>query len=97
MSIDRRNFIKLTAAVGAATAFASACSSAAKHDSKGDSKSANSASSAVLTTDDVRAQLAAHLDKRGFTSIKPAPLITGHAFNGGLQYDDDMTTMRPDS
>ena len=97
MSIDRRNFIKLTAAVGAATAFASACSSAAKPDSKGDSQKAGSASSAMLTTDDVRAQLAAHLDKRGFTSIKPAPLITGHAFNGGLQYDDDMTTMRPAS
>ena len=91
MSLDRRNFIKLTAAIGAGSAFAGACASA----SKNKSQATVVLPSGMVTADDIANQLTEHLDKRGFTAHKPEPFVTGHAFNGGLQFDDNITSIRP--
>jgi len=36
-----------------------------------------------------------YLDKRGYKSVAALPLVTGHSFNGGLQYDEDATILTP--
>ena len=35
-------------------------------------------------------QFAHHLQQRGYQRTAPHPLVTGHPFNGGLQYDDEI-------
>lgn len=41
------------------------------------------------------AELVRYLDKRGYQSDLASPLVTGHPFNGGLQYDEDATILKP--
>jgi len=50
---------------------------------------------AAVTPDDTRQQFASYLQKLGYTTLNPVPLVTGHPFNGGLQYDEDETTFKP--
>jgi hypothetical protein len=47
---------------------------------------------ASAATDDVRADALAYFGKQGFVEVPPLGLITGHAFNGGLRYDDTGVT-----
>lgn len=42
----------------------------------------------AAATDDIRADALAYFGKQGFVEVPPLSLITGHAFNGGLRYDD---------
>ena len=36
-----------------------------------------------------------YLHKRGYQSVAALPLVTGHPFNGGLQYDEDSGIPKP--
>ena len=41
-------------------------------------------------TSQLAADLAQHLQQRGYRQTAALPLVTGHPFNGGLQYDDEL-------
>ena len=85
MSIDRREFLKVGAAFGVGSVFVSGCASL----------STKTATSARVTPEETTAQISRYLEGRGYTKVKPAPLVTGHSFNGGLEYDEDETSLKP--
>ncbi len=75
MKLTRRNFITTTAALGAGSAFT------------GIEAAAPAARAAVEET---TAQAARYFAAKGYAPAEPAPLVTGHAFNGGLNYDESV-------
>ena len=85
MSIDRREFLKVGAAFGVGSVFVSGCASL----------SPKTATSARITPEETTAQISRYLEGRGYTKVKPVPLVTGHSFNGGLEYDEDETSLKP--
>lgn len=89
MTMERRDFLRTTAAIGLGTVFAAACSGAQK------TSTAAQAPRGDATPEDTRAMVTAFLEKRGFTSVAPVPLVSGDPYNGGLQYDDDTRALRP--
>ena len=59
------------------------------------SVSTKTAASVGITPEETTAQIARYLAGRGYTKVKPVPLVTGHPFNGGLEYDEDETSLKP--
>lgn len=53
------------------------------------------ASAAPMPIDDIRSSALAYFGKAGFVELPPLSLITDHAFNGGLRYDDTRPAMLP--
>lgn len=80
MQLSRREFIEFGAVACLATGVLSACASQAR---KG--------GSAVQADGGAPMGFDAYLGQRGYTAAPAASLITGHAFNGGLRYDDDTS------
>ena len=81
MQLSRREFIECGAAACLATSVLAACASNPAKDTKTDTKTADASAPIGFDT---------YLQQKGYTAAPAAPLITGHAFNGGLRYDDDV-------
>ncbi|MEY4820965.1 MAG: hypothetical protein RLY72_617, partial [Planctomycetota bacterium] len=94
MSIDRREFLKVTAAVGAGTLVTAACTSVTTT-STASATSATSTTS-TATPDDTAARFKRCLETNGYSAAPSAPLVTGHEYNGGLQYTGAGISAQPE-
>ena len=81
MKISRRKFFITTTALGVANAYPNLVLS------KDLLEKDNLEKSVGITTD----LLVQYFIKTGFVAVPAAPMISGHAFNGGLNYDEDFT------
>ena len=90
MTLSRRHFIELSTYACLSTGALAACTSASRPTDGVPSRHASTAVTGVSIGFDV------FLDQRGYTAAPAASLITSHAFNGGLCYDDDTGAHRQD-
>ncbi|MFM7807331.1 MAG: hypothetical protein ACKPEA_05305 [Planctomycetota bacterium] len=88
MTLSRRQFIELSASACLATTALAACASKPKS-TEGASARGSSSEGAATTVVGSPIGFDVFLEQRGYTAAPAASLITGHAFNGGLRYDDD--------
>ena len=86
MPMTRRAFIQRGASACLATGVLAACAS----QSQKTPGTAARADGAAPTNGGAPIGFDAFLEQRGYSAVPAASLITGHAFNGGLRYDDEV-------
>jgi len=91
MSIDRREFLKVTAAVSAGTLVTAACTSVTTT-----STASATSTTSTATPDDTAARFKRCLETNGYSAAPSAPLVTGHEYNGGLQYTGAGISAQPE-
>lgn len=87
MTLSRRHFIELSAYACLSTGALAACATKPKSNQR--TAADGAADDTAIAVGGVPIGFDTFLEQRGFTAAPAASLITGHAFNGGLRYDDD--------
>jgi len=81
MKLTRRGFIKTTVAIGAGAVGAVGAAAASAKEALPVRGS---------TVEDTTAEVVRWFGAKGFVPVAAAPLISGHSFNGGLNFDDHL-------